>query len=141
MAWLEGLTAIDLGIEFAAGRDFATTQEMTEEFRQEVTYQGAFGTDGPVLRRKRRADEGTVTFNVVLLRQGVASKMNDENLLREMEDFDVTVTRGTVVKTYRGCNWNRISIRSTLDQVTLDCDISVPGWSAPGSLGSRAGVQ
>lgn len=131
MAWLEGLTAVDLGISFQNGQDFATTQEMTEEFRQEVTYQGAFGTDGPVLRRIRSADEGTVSFNCVLLKEGVARKMNDETLLKQMRDFDVQVKRGNVVKTYRGCNWNRISIRSTLDQVTLDCDISIPGYAAP----------
>lgn len=131
MAWLEGLTAVDLGISFANGKDFATTQEMTEEFRQEVTYQGAFGTDGPVLRRIRAADEGTVTFNCVLLKKGVANRMNDENLLKQMRDFEVQVKRGNVVKTYRGCNWNRISIRSTLDSVTLDCDISIPGFAAP----------
>ena len=133
MAWLEGLTAVDLGISFQNGQDFATTQEMTEEFRQEVTYQGAFGSDGPVLRRLRSADEGTVSFTAVLLKTGVRNRMNDETLLKQMRDFDVQVKRGTVVKTYRGCNWNRISIRSTLDQVTLDCDISIPGYSAPTS--------
>src|SRR3954463_1854259 len=131
MAWLEGLTAVDLGISFQSGRDFAATQEMSEEFRQEVSYQGAFGTDGPVLRRIRPADEGTVSFTAVLLKDGVANRMNDESLLRQMRDFDVQVKRGDVVRTYRGCNWNRIAIRSTLDQVTLDCDISVPGYVAP----------
>jgi hypothetical protein len=132
MAWLQGLTAVDLGISFENGRDFAATQEMSEEFRQEVAYQGAFGTDGPVLRRIRAADEGTVSFTAVLLKTGVSNRMNDESLLRQMRDFDVQIKRGDVVRTYRGCNWNRISIRSTLDQVTLDCDISVPGYAAPG---------
>jgi hypothetical protein len=131
LAWLQGLTAVDLGISFEAGRDFAATTEMTEEFRQEVAYQGAFGTDGPVLRRVRAADEGTITLTVVLLKEGVANKMNDEALLKQMRDFDVQVRRGNVVRTYRGCNWNRISVRSTLDSVTLDCDISIPGYSAP----------
>lgn len=131
MAWLQGLTAVDLGISFENGRDFAATQEMTEEFRQEVGYQGAFGTDGPVLRRVRAADEGTVTFSAILLKEGVANRMNDESLLQQMRDFDVQVKRGDSVRTYRGCNWNRISIRSTLEQVTLDCDISVPGYVAP----------
>ena len=131
MAWLKGLTAVDLGISFEQGRDFAATQDMTEEFRQEVAYQGAFGTDGPVLRRVRNADEGTVSFTAILLKEGAANHMNDEDLLRTMRDFDVQVVRGTKVKTYRGCNWTRISIRSTLDSVTLDCDISVPGYSAP----------
>lgn len=131
MAWLSGLTAVDLGISFENGRDFAATQDMTEEFRQEVTYQGAFGTDGPVLRRVRAADEGTVSFTAILLKDGVANRMNDETLLQQMRDFDVQVKRGNVVKTYRGANWNRISIRSTLDSVTLDCDVSIPGYAAP----------
>lgn len=131
IAWLQGMTAVDLGISFAAGKDFAATQEMTEEFRQEVAYQGAFGTDGPVLRRVRPSDEGTISFSVILLKGGVSSKMNDEALLKQMRDFDVQVKRGTQVYTYTGCNWNRISIRSTLDQVILDADISVPGYSAP----------
>ena len=131
MAWLKGLTAVDLGIEFQNGKDFATTQEMSEEFRQEITYQGAFGTDGPVLRRLRKADEGTVTFSAILLKGGVANRMNDEALLKDMQDFDVHIKRGGANRTYQGCNWARISIRSTLDQVTLDADISVPGYSEP----------
>jgi hypothetical protein len=131
MAWLQGLTAVDLGISFENGRDFAATQDMTEEFRQEVAYQGAFGTDGPVLRRLRAADEATVSFTAILLKDGVQNRMNDEALLQQMRDFDVQVKRGDVVRTYRGCNWNRISLRSTLDSVTLDCDISVPGYAAP----------
>jgi hypothetical protein len=131
MAWLRGLTAADLGISFENGRDFAATQEMTEEIRQEVAYQGAFGTDGPVLRRVRAADEGSLSFSVILLRTGQANHMNDELLLKQMRDFDIQCERGNAVRTYRGCNWNRISVRSTLDQVTLDCDVSVPGYAAP----------
>lgn len=131
MSWLQGLTAVDLGISFENGRDFAVTQEMTEEFSQEIAYQGAFGTDGPVMRRIRPSDEGTVSFTAILLKAGVASRMNDESLLKQMRDFDVQTKRGNVVQTYRGCNWSRISIRSTLDQVTLDCDISVPGYVSP----------
>jgi len=131
LAWLHGLTAVDLGISFEQGKDFAATQEMTEEFRQEVAYQGAFGSDGPVLRRIRPSDEATVSFSAILLKEGLANRMNDESLLRQMRDFDVQTKRGDLVQTYRGCNWNRISIRSTLDQVTLDCDISVPGFVAP----------
>lgn len=132
MAWLQGLTAVDLGIEFENGKDFAATQEMTEETRQEVTYQGAFGTDGPVLRRLRPADEGTVSFSVILLKGGTAAHMNSEVTLRAMKDFEVKTIRGSHIKTYLGCNWNRISIRSTLDQVTLDADISIPGYAEPG---------
>jgi hypothetical protein len=131
MAWLQGLTAVDLGVSFENGREFAATQDMTEEFRQNVTYQGAFGTDGPVLRRVQAADEGTFSFSAVLLKQGVQSKMNDEAFLLQMRDFEVQVKRGDIVRTYTGCNWNRISIRSTLENVTLDCDVSIPGYSAP----------
>lgn len=132
MPWLQALTAADLGIEFENGRDFAATQEMTEETRQEVSYQGAFGTDGPVLRRLRPADEGTISFSVILLKGGTAAHMNSEVALRAMQDFEVKTIRGSHIKTYLGCNWNRISIRSTLDQVTLDADISVPGYAEPG---------
>lgn len=128
--WLEGITAVDLDIHFAAGVHFAATQEMSEEFRQEISYHGAFGTDGPVLRRVRVADEGTVTFSVILLKDG-AGKLNDEKILRTMRDFEITCIRGNVASTHSGCNWNRITVRSTLDQVTLDCDISVPGYQAP----------
>ena len=131
MAWLQGLTAVDLGISFENGKDFSATQEMTEELTQEVSYQGAFGTDGPVLRRVRAADEGTLSFTVILLKDGVANQMNDEVLLKQMRDFDIQTQRGNLITTYRGCNWNRISVHSTLDQVTLDCDVSVPGYAAP----------
>jgi len=128
MAWLEGLTAVDLGISFENNKEFVTNQEMSEEARQEITYQGAFGTDGPVLRRIRFADEGAITFSAILLKKGVQGKMNDEDFLRTMRDFDVHVRRGEFAKTYKGCNWSRISIRSTPDQVTLDADLSVPGY-------------
>lgn len=131
MAWLEGLTAVDLGISFENGEHFSATQEMTEEFRQEVAYQGAFGTDGPVLRRIRPSDEDSVSFSCILLKKGAADGMNDEVKLRQMRDFEVQVRRGNTVRTYRGCNWNRISIRSTLDQVTLDADLSIPGYVSP----------
>lgn len=134
MAWLEGLTAPDLHIEFQSGVHFAATQDMTEEFRQEITYQGAFGTEGPVLRRLRASDEGTVSFTAVLLKAGAAAGMNDEGVLKSMRDFNVTTRRGSVAKTYTGCNWSRISVRSTLDQVTLDADISVPGYTGSGPV-------
>jgi hypothetical protein len=131
MAWLKGLTAVDLNISFENGKHFAAVSDMSEEFRQDVTYQGAFGTDGPVLRRVRIADEGTVNFTAVLLAEGAGEKMNDEGLLRQMRDFDVQCVRGQRIVTYRGCNWTRISIRSGMDNVTLDCDITIPGYSAP----------
>jgi uncharacterized protein YheU (UPF0270 family) len=67
----------------------------------------------------------------VLLREGAEGGMNDESLLKQMRDFDVQVVRGNRVVTYRGANWARIGIRSTLDQVVLDADITIPGYAAP----------
>lgn len=130
MAWLEALNAPDLGI-LINGEDFTATQDMTEETRQEVTFQGAFGTDGPVIRHVRMADEGTLTFSAILLKKGVRRGMNDESRLKNLRDFEVITRRGDYRVHYRGCNWTRISIRSTVDQVTLDCDITVPGYSPP----------
>jgi len=129
MAFLEGLSAKDLGI-FLANKHFAAVQDMTEEMTQEITWRGGFGSDGPILRTIRNADENTVRFTAVLLRAGAAAGLNDEEVLRSMRDFDVQVKRGTRTVTYRNCNWRRISINSTLEQVTLDCDISIPGYTA-----------
>jgi hypothetical protein len=131
LAFLEGLTAVDLGLDLQNGKHFAAYQDMSEEKAQEITYQGAFGTDGPVLRRKRKADTGTLTFTSVLLRSGASAGMNDEDTLEQMEDFQCQTKRGPKTKTYLNCNWSRITIRSTLDQVTLDSDISVPGYNGP----------
>lgn len=127
MAWLEALNAPDLGI-FVNGQDFAATQEMTEETRQEVTFNGAFGFDGPVLRTVRLADEGTVSFSAILLKGGVARGLNDEDFIKTLRDFEIVTRRGSGRRVYRGCNWTRISVRSTLDQVTLDADISIPNY-------------
>ena len=127
MAWLEAINAVDLGI-FIAGEDFAATQDMTEEFRQEVRYQGGFGTDGPILRTVRKADEDSVSFSAVLLKRGVAHGLNDEDKLKTLRDFEVMTRRGTHRSVYRGCNWSRITITSGQDQSVLSVDISVPGY-------------
>jgi hypothetical protein len=130
MAWLEAISAVDLGI-FINGRDFAATQEMTEDLRQEVTFMGGFGSDGPILRTVRFADENTVTFSAILLKQGVANHLNDEAFLRTLRDFTILCKRGRRSVAYTGCNWTRISIRSTRDQCVVDVDVSVPGYAAP----------
>jgi hypothetical protein len=127
VAFLEAISAPDLGI-LVAGKDFAAMQDMTEEFGQDITWRGAFGSDGPVLRTIRRSDENTVRFSAIILKSGADKGMNDESKMLDIRDFDVQVSRGNVHKTYRGCNWRRISINSTLDQVTIDVDISVPGF-------------
>lgn len=130
MAFLEGLNAPDLGL-FINGQDFAATQDMTEDMAQTVTYGGAFGTDGPVLRSVLHADERTITFSAILLKKGVASGLNSEKLLRTLRDFQIITRRGDGVvghTVYDNCNWTRISIASGLTQVVLTADISVPGF-------------
>lgn len=129
MAFLEALNAPDLGL-FINGFDFAATQDMSEEARQEVTYSGAFGTDGPVLRQVRNADDGTVSFTAILLKQGVKNGLNSEDTLRTMRDFEIITRRGDQRHVYQNCNWTRITVRSALDQVTIDCDVSVPGYQS-----------
>lgn len=132
MAFLEGLNAPDLGL-FINGEDFAATTDMTEEFGQTVAYSGAFGTDGPVLRTVRHADENTLTFTAILLKKGVANGLNSEKVLKTMRDFQIVTRRGDGSEghtVYDNCNWTRITITSGMDQVVLSCDISVPGFQA-----------
>lgn len=131
MPFLEGLTAVDLMLNFQNNVHFAAYQDMSEEKSQEITYQGAFGTDGPVLRRKRKADTGTVTFTAVLLRAGAAAGMNKMATFEAMQDFQTQCKTGGETITYLNCDWTRVTKRSTLDQVTIDGDISVPGYSGP----------
>lgn len=129
MEFLEGLNAPDLGL-LINGQDFAATQDMTEDMMQTVTYGGAFGTDGPVLRSVQHADERTISFSAILLKKGVAKGLNSEKLLRTLRDFQIITQRGDGVghTVYSNCNWTRISISSSLTQVVLTADISVPGF-------------
>jgi hypothetical protein len=103
---------------------------MTEKFGQEVAYRGGFGHKGPVLRTVRKSDADELTFSALLLKQGVARGMNDEEKLKTMRDFEVITRRGNHRKVYTNCNWTDISINSTLTDVTLNCTISVPGYSS-----------
>lgn len=128
MAFLEGLNAPDLGI-FIAGEDFAATQDFSEEFNQNVNYRGALGHDGPVLRTVRRADEDRVSFTAVLLKNGVARGMNDEEKLKAMRDFEIMTRRGDKRKVYRNVNWTQIRVTAGQDEVTLAVDMSVPGFT------------
>jgi hypothetical protein len=130
LAFLEAINAPDLGL-FINGQDFAATQDMTEESRQDVTYQGAFGVEGPLLRQVRHADDGTITFTAILLKRGVSNGLNSEKQLLKMRDFQIVTRRGEDDEghtVYNNCNWTRVTVRSGIDQVTLDCDVSVPGF-------------
>jgi hypothetical protein len=135
---LEAISAKDIGI-WVNHKDFLATQEMTEETRQEITYRGGFGTDGPVARSVRTADSGTLSFSALLLTTpltdqpgGPAKRMNAEDTLKTLEDFTIICKRGGHVLSYEGCNWERITVRSTLTEVTLDADVQYP----PGSVSS-----
>lgn len=127
MAWLEALNAPDLGI-FIAGADFAATQSFDEEFSQDVRYQGALGTDGPVLRSVKQADEDRVSLTAVLLKRGVARGLNSVKDIKKLRDFEIMTRVGDERTVYTGCNWTRVARNATPDQVTITCDISVPGF-------------
>lgn len=130
MAFLEALRAPDLGI-FVNGLDFAAVQDMNEEFRQEVTFRGGFGSDGPILRMVRGADENVVSFSALLLKSGVARGLNDEDILKTMRDFEVMTRRGDHRSVYTNCNWTRIGVASGVDQVMINVDVSIPGFVTP----------
>jgi hypothetical protein len=128
MPQLEALSAKDLGL-FINNQDFVAVQDLTEESRQEITWRGAFGHDGPVLRTIRAADEDTLNFSAVVLKAGATRGLNKKSQLKLMRDFEVKVKQGEEILTFTHCNWTRISTRSSLTEVMLDCDISIPGFS------------
>lgn len=126
-AFLEAISAKDLGI-FVNGQDFIAVQNMRERFRQEITYRSAFGSAHPIIRNKRAADESTVSFSFILLLSGVQRGLNSYQTLRKMSDFEVQTKKGDIVETYVGCNWTDIDIDSGQDAVTVNVDISMPGF-------------
>jgi len=129
--WLEAMNAPDLGIVIA-GNHYAATQTMDEEHRQEVRYMGGFGHDGPICRAVRKADEGTVSFSAVLLRPGQDAGMEDEEWMLGLKSFNISCRRGANGwHYYENCAWNNVRVNSTLDQVTLNADFSVPGYDPP----------
>lgn len=126
-SFLEAIAAGDLGI-FLNNQEFIAVQNMRERFRQELNYRSAFGSSHPIIRTKRAADENTVSFSFLLLKSGIQRGLNSYSTLQQMEDFEIQTKKGTIVETYRGCNWTDIDIDSTLDQVQVNVDISVPGF-------------
>lgn len=132
MSWLEALNAPDLGIVIA-GNHYAATQSMDEEQRQTVNFNGAFGADGPVTRTVRRADESTVSFSAILLKPGQNAGMDNEDFMLSLKNFQIATRRGSSGQpsdwhVYDGCAWTTIHVASTLDQVTLTADFSVPSF-------------
>lgn len=133
--WLDAMNAPDLGIVIA-GNHYAATQTMDEENRQEVRFMGAFGSDAPVARSVRRADESTVSFSALLMRPGQDAGMDDETFMLTLKDFRIACRRGstgapTDWHIYDHCAWNTVRVASTLDSVTLTADFSVPGYAPP----------
>jgi hypothetical protein len=131
--WLEALNAPDLDIVIA-GKHFTSVQTMDEEHRQTVNYNGAFGHDGPVSRSVRRADDSTVSMSAILLKPGQDANMDNEDFLLSQKSFQISTRRGmsgnpTDWHVYDMCAWNTVHVASTLDQVTLTADFSVPGYA------------
>lgn len=127
-AFLESFTAEDLGV-VVNGEDFIAVQDHTEEFTQEITWRGGYGTDGPILRSIRAADEHTFSFSAVLTKQGAARGLSNINAIRDLRDFEVQIKFDDSTDTYRSCNWRRISRRGSLTEVMLDFDLSIPGFT------------
>jgi hypothetical protein len=128
VAFLEAISAKDLGI-FLEKQDFIGVQDASEETRQEITWRGMFGTDGPAMRTVRHADEDTLNFTAIILKSGAERGLNKKSQILAMKDFDVQLKLGAQSLTYKMCNWTRVSHRATLTEVTLDCDISIPGYN------------
>lgn len=133
--WLEAMNAPDLGIAIA-GETYAATQTMDEEHRQVINYNGAFGSKGPVTRSVRKADEASVSMSAILLKPGQEAGWDDEKLLLGQDDFKIVCRRGGLngqgrFYVYDHCAWNTVHVASTLEQVTLTADFSVPGYEPP----------
>lgn len=125
-AFLEAISYGDLGV-FLEGEDFVAVQDMRERYGQEITYRHGFGNFPPI-RTKRKSDENTVSFSFILLKQGVQRGLNSYQTLQEMEDFEIQTKKGDIIETYQGCNWSSIDISSGTDTVTVNVDVSVPGF-------------
>jgi hypothetical protein len=78
-----------------AGNHYAATQSMDEEHRQEVSFLGAFGSEGPIIRSVRKADEGVVSMSALLLKPGQDAGMDDETFLLGLNEFSIACRRGS----------------------------------------------
>lgn len=126
--FLEALAAEDLSFTLENGLEFDAPQEMTEEFRQVVNFRTALGHNGPVIKSRRPDDSATFSFSAVLLKNPHRNSLNGEKSLKALKNFIVQVRRDERLVTYQGCEWTRITIRSTPDEARLDADIMIPGY-------------
>lgn len=125
--FLDALSAGDLGV-FVNGQDFVAVQSMRERFGQEIAYRNAFGSDHPIIRTIRAADENSLSFSFLLLKSGVLRGLNSYAVLMTMRDFEVQTKKGPVLETYTACNWSSVDIDTGMDQVMVNVDVSVPGF-------------
>lgn len=122
--YLEALSAEDLGLVIA-GNHFAATQTMDEQSTKTVNYMGAFGSNTAVVRTVRPADEDTISFSALLLKEGTQAGMDDETFMRNLVSFQICARRGAGKwYVYDDCTWTSIRVSSTLDSVTLNADFS-----------------
>jgi hypothetical protein len=133
MPFLEALSAKDFGV-FVNNQDFVGVQDATDETRQEIQWRGMFGVDGPAIRSIRHADEDTFSFTAIILKAGAVKGLNKKSQLKKMRDFEVKIKDGSEITTYRNCNWSRVAVRRTQTEATLDCDISIPGYTGEGEI-------
>ena len=123
-SYLEAMAAEDLGIVIA-GEHYAATQTMDEQSTKTVTYDGAFGHKGAVVRTINPADADTISFSTLLLKPGQNAGMADESFMRSLSGFNVAAQRGSgAFYVYQNCEWTSIRVSSTLQSVTLSADFS-----------------
>jgi hypothetical protein len=125
--FLEAISAGDLGFS-VENEDWVAVTSSRERLGQEVTYRTTYGSDAPNVRTKRKADANTISFSFILLKSGVQKGLNNPAFLQGLEDFTCHIRRGSVTKAYPGCNWTDIDIDEGVDGVTVNVDISVPGF-------------
>lgn len=125
--FLEALSAGDLGV-FVNGEDFVAVQSMRERFGQEIAYRNAFGSAHPIIRTLRPADENTMSFSFLLLKSGVIRGLNSYAVLLTMQDFEIQTKKGPILETYVACNWSSVDVDTGMDQVTVNVDVSIPGF-------------
>lgn len=122
--YLEALAAEDLGIVIA-GDHFAATQTMDEESTRSVSFEGAFGYKGAIVRTVAPGDADTISFSAMLLKPGQNAGMEDEAFMRQLQNFKVAAQRGTgKFYVYQNCTWTSIRVSSSLQNVTLNADFS-----------------
>lgn len=127
--FLNSLSAEDLGV-FVNNAEFIAVQTMRERYRWEVSWRGGFGHRGPLVRTKRPADDDSMSFSFILLKDGVASGMNSYQFFFNLnaDGFEVHTKKGRFDQYYGDCIWTDLDLDTSLDQVMCSLDVSIPGY-------------